>query len=210
MHINLFRYRESLSSAVQLPRLEYSYADMSDIMSEEMLDIHYSKLHQNYINQYNKIQAQKKMTQLVYTPQTEEEILLLFFLGGHLNHSLFWQSFHPSSSKHTPSKRLSTLLSNSFSEGLLNSILNVVTSNKIRGSGWIWLAYNENTELLYLDITMNQDMLSVPVLLNIDMWEHAYFIQYKVDKIDYINKLYSIINWENASNRLDKILDGDE
>ncbi|KAI5189664.1 superoxide dismutase, Fe-Mn family [Nematocida minor] len=204
MHIEFKDYRESLPSAVRLPKLDYTYEEVSSVMITEMLDLHYSKLHQGYIDRYNKAQSSMNLTQLIYTPEKEEEKALLFNLGGFLNHSLFWKSFNPNKETHILSDKLEHLIKKSFQKDLCEEIVDMLP--KIRGSGWIWLTYCKATDLLQLEITMNQDFPNTPILLNIDLWEHAYLIQYKVDKVQYITSLYSILNWKFASERLDRIL----
>ncbi|KAI5138629.1 superoxide dismutase, Fe-Mn family, partial [Nematocida ausubeli] len=186
------------------PRLNYTYEEVSHIMIPEMLDMHYTKLHQGYIDRYNKAQSVMQMTQLIYTPEKEEEKALLFNLGGYLNHALFWKSFSPAEEAHVPSDRLSTLIGNSFPKGLCQEMVEILP--KIRGSGWIWLTYCRTTELLQLETTMNQDFPSTPILLNIDLWEHSYMMQYKIDKVEYIRAMYSALNWKYASERLERIL----
>lgn len=204
MHVEFIKYREALPAVVTLPQLEYTYEEVSHVMIPEMLDLHYTKLHQGYIDRYNKAQATLKMTELVSEPKTEDEKALLFNLGGYLNHCLFWKSFNPKESTHNPSDKLSFLISKSFPKGLFQEIVEILP--KIRGSGWIWLCYSKETELLNLEITMNQDFPLSAVLLNIDLWEHSYMQQYKIDKVQYLTAIFSVLNWESASNRLEEIL----
>ncbi|KAH9386475.1 superoxide dismutase, Fe-Mn family [Nematocida major] len=204
MHTEFVKYRESMPSVVQLPQLDYTYKEMAHVMAPEMLDLHYAKLHQGYIDRYNKAQSTMKMTQLVYTPEKEEEKALLFNLGGYLNHTLFWKSISPKKEFHTPSEKMLSMINASFPRGLCKEMVDILP--RIRGSGWIWVTYSRATELLQLETTMNQDFPKTPVLLNVDLWEHSYLMQYHSDKAKYVTSVYSILNWKFASERLEQIL----
>lgn len=204
MHSNFKAYREDLPLSVKLPELDYSYEDVSSVMMTDMLVFHYKVLHQGYIDRYNKGQSTMKVHSVSRHPTAENEKALLFNLGGYLNHSLFWKSFTPDKKAHAPSSALEVLIKKSFQKDLCEEIVSLIP--RIRGSGWIWLTYSKRTDLLNLCITMNQDFPEEPVLINIDLWEHSFMPQYKTAKDAYVVSLYSIINWQFASERLEAIL----
>ncbi|OAG29735.1 superoxide dismutase, Fe-Mn family [Nematocida displodere] len=196
-------YLEELPKKLERKDLQFTYAEVADVMCEELLMLHFEKLHQGYIDRYNTAIGKMGLSS-IGAPKTDEEEALLFNLGGSINHALFWLSFSPHPSSHQASEALTAQVSKDFGsfEELFDRIVALVP--KIRGSGWIWLMYHPKSATLALEVTMNQAFphQGVP-LLNIDMWEHAYYLQYKVDKIGYLKKLYAILNWKEASHKLE-------
>jgi len=204
MLLEFKEYKEALPEKAVLPELEYSYKEVEELMSEEMLKLHYTKLHQGYIDRYNK-GIEKMKIKSIGEPKTQEEKSLMFNLGGYLNHALFWRSFSPYERNYECSKELGSLVKDAF--GGMEKLFELFESKLplIMGSGWIWLVYNRKTKKLEVEITMNQDFPQEGVLLlNIDMWEHAYYLQYKVDKIKYLKTVCKTLNWRYASERLKK------
>lgn len=205
MHLEFSKYLSNMQE-VSLPPLDYRYNEVSSIMHEEMLDLHYKFLHQGYINRYNKMITAEKIKSLpVKDKYFGRDKVLIFNLGGYLNHSLFWKSFSPKKSDYVMSDEMKKLFEKTFSntKNFTDKILNLLPN--IRGSGWIWLMYIPKNSSLRLRTTMNQNFpLSGIPLLNIDMWEHAYYLQYKVDKVKYVTNIVSTLNWKFASERLAK------
>ncbi|KAI5181470.1 superoxide dismutase, Fe-Mn family [Nematocida sp. AWRm80] len=211
------KYKQALPKQAVLPQLPFEYTDIEAVMNKELLSLHYEKLHQGYIDRYN-AGLQKLKLEKLEDIDTEEEKALLFDLGGYINHSFFWLSLGPKSAhpKEIPtteeppalnsediSTELKDLIQTSFTT-LSNLYKEIAASIKrIRGSGWIWLLYYPKQKRLAIDITMNQDFPTEGVpLLNIDLWEHAYYLQYKVDKLKYLKAVFSILNWKYASERV--------
>lgn len=204
MHLSFRKYREDLPSSTKLPKLDFTYEEVSSTMIPEMLDFHYRELHQGYIDRYNAAQSKMNLSFVQRHPEDEKEKDLLFNLGGFLNHSLFWKSFTPKKEEHVPSERLQTLIKKSFQKDLCEEMVEMIP--RIRGSGWIWLIYCRKTDMLRLTITMGQDFPEEPALLNLDLWEHSFLQQYKKDKKGYVISVFKIFNWKHASERLERIL----
>lgn len=205
MHTEFTKYLYNLPEA-SLPPLDFSYSDVSGIMSEEMLDLHYKHLHQGYIDRYNKAVSEEGIKSIsMEKKHTEKEKVILFNLGGYINHAFFWKSFSPRKEDYEMSKDMQELVQKTFKNinGFTEEVLSLLP--KIRGSGWIWLVYLPCESSLRLEITMNQDFVLTNVpLLNIDLWEHAYYLQYKVDKVTYVKSLIGALNWKFASIRLNQ------
>lgn len=197
-----------LPSSFTLPELPYAYDALKPQINEEVMVLHHTKLHQGYVTRYNDGMKKLGIKKLPESPTCEDEKALLFNLGGHVNHTLFWNSQSPHKTKdegNVCSAELQGLIEKKFGslDGLKEEIDKKVPL--IRGSGWIWLGYCRESKELGLCTTMNQDFpmhrSGVP-LLNIDLWEHAYYLQYKTEKMEYLNKLWEVMNWEYASKRL--------
>lgn len=205
MHLEFGEYAKSLPEKAELPALDFTYGEVSHIMGEEMLKLHYTKLHQGYIDRYNKGRSQSGSS--LGAPKTQAEKSLLFNLGGYINHALFWKSFSPKEEDQKKSPELARVLKESFGDRLYEDIESQLPL--IMGSGWIWLMYSREEKKAFLAVTMNQDFPATGVpLLNIDLWEHSYYLQYKVDKIAYLKAVYSSLNWRYAGERLAKSMAG--
>ncbi len=129
-------------------------------------------------------------------------------LNRHLNHSIFWQNLIPASKgggilgEGDLKKAIESQYGNL--DGLKNAISAV--SVGVQGSGWGWLGFDKVNNKLVVTSTANQDPLHATTglipLLGIDVWEHAYYLQYKNVRPDYLKSIFSVINWNDVSKRL--------
>ncbi|KAK4048209.1 Superoxide dismutase [Mn], mitochondrial [Microbotryomycetes sp. JL201] len=189
-----------------LPKLPYGLADLQPAISEEIMTLHYTKHHQAYVNGINSAseQLQSAVQQDDIKKQIALQAAIKFNGGGHINHSLFWENLTPQSkSKFPESGPLADQVKADF--GSLDELKKVVnaTALGIQGSGWAWLAYDSTTKKLTAVSTPNQDpLLGLTPLLGIDMWEHAFYIDYKNVKQNYLDAIWTVVNWETVANRL--------
>jgi len=186
-----------------LPDLPYAYNALEPHICEEIMTLHHKKHHQTYVNGLNAAEA----SYAAASPRARIQLqsALKFNGGGHINHSLFWKNLTPANSPQAKLKDgpLKTLIDRDFG-GLenLKKELNALTAS-IQGSGWGWLGYDTHKKRLVIETTANQDPLLVAVpLIGIDIWEHAFYIQYKNVKPDYLAAIWHIFNWEEAEKRL--------
>ena len=131
---------------------------------------------------------------------------LKFNGGGHINHSIFWQNLAPKGKGGDINADLLSAINTSF--GSLDNMKNQVSAAAVavQGSGWGWLAYNPKSKLLEAVSCPNQDPLQsttglVP-LFGIDVWEHAYYLQYKNARPDYVKAIWQVANWKDVGKRL--------
>ncbi|XP_008560108.1 superoxide dismutase [Mn], mitochondrial [Microplitis demolitor] len=188
-----------------LPELPYDYKALEPIISAEIMQLHHSKHHATYVNNLNI--AEDKLKEAVAKGDVNTQIALApaikFNGGGHLNHSIFWANLSPSSSKPDAAlmKKIETDFT-SFDE--MKKRLSESTI-AIQGSGWGWLGYNQKDKKLQITTCANQDPLQATTglipLLGIDVWEHAYYLQYKNVRPDYVKAIFDIINWNDVSAR---------
>lgn len=193
-----------------LPELPYAYNALEPCIAEEIMRLHHTKHHQAYVNNFNAALEKFKKAE---SEQNVAEVLFLqkalnFNGGGHLNHSLFWtsllppQDFRPLQEGALFKKIEETWGSfENFEQEWVKSGLG------IQGSGWSWLSYCPQSKHLSLQTTSNQDPLSnlgyIP-LCGIDVWEHAYYLQYKNDRGSYIKALLKCLNWSEIEKRFNK------
>lgn len=191
-----------------LPDLPYDYAALEPVVSREIMELHHSKHHQAYVTNYNA--AEEQLKDAVGKGDASKIIqlsgALKFNGGGHINHSIFWQNLSPKSGK--PSLELTAAIQRDF-QGLDKLKADLKTAAVgVQGSGWAWLGYNKKTGLLQVAQCANQDPLEATTglvpLFGIDVWEHAYYLQYKNLRPNYVDAIWDIVNWEDVSQRFAK------
>ena len=195
----------------QLPPLPYDFNALEPVISAEIMTLHYTKHHQTYINNLNK--ALEQYTEAEHKQDLQTMIALQsaikFNGGGNVNHSIFWTNLAPENKGggEAPTGELADAIDNSF--GSLQNLIDQLSSKAvaIQGSGWGWLGYDKVKSRLELATCDNQDPLSIKglvPLLGIDVWEHAYYLQYKNVRADYVKNLWKIVNWKNVQERYQK------
>jgi len=188
-----------------LPDLPYAYNALEPHICEEIMTLHHTKHHQTYVNGLNAAEEQySKFTAHDVKEKIALQAALKFNGGGHINHSLFWKNLAPESEgggKLQDGALKSAIVKDFGSLDALKKELNAKTA-AIQGSGWGWLGYNKSNKKLEVVTTFNQDpLLSHVPVLGIDIWEHAFYIQYKNVKPDYLNAIWNVINFKEAEKR---------
>ena len=197
-----------------LPDLPYSYDALEPIIDEETMHLHHDKHHQTYVNNAN-----KGLENTEFKNHSAEGLLRIFNelpeeirplvrqnVGGHYNHSLYWQILGGEGGE--PNGQLLQAIEQtfgSFSE-FQQQFLSVATGRF--GSGWAWLVLDENKELEIMS-TPNQNnpiSLGKTPLLTVDVWEHAYYLKYQNKRADYVINLFNIINWDVVNERFEKAI----
>lgn len=197
-----------------LPTLPYAYDALEPSISKQIMELHHSKHHQAYVTNLNK--ALFDLATAVQANDIDKQITLQsainFNGGGHINHSLFWQNLAPASSPEAsrPEESAPTLLAEiSQTWGSLDSFRQAFSAKLlgIQGSGWGWLVKSGegsgDRKALQIVTTKDQDPVPstfVPIF-GVDMWEHAYYLQYLNGKAAYVENIWKIINWRTAEER---------
>lgn len=194
-----------MRTKVTLPELQYDYAALEPIVSREIMEIHHSKHHQAYVTNYNA--AKEQLDEAVAKADTNKIITLQGALrfngGGHINHSIFWKNLSPT--KSSPSDALQQAIIRDF-KSLDNLKAELKTAAVgVQGSGWAWLGLNKKNGHLQVVQCANQDPLQATTgltpLFGIDVWEHAYYLQYKNLRPSYVDAIWDIVNWKDVSER---------
>ncbi|QFQ01578.1 Superoxide dismutase [Mn] [Corynebacterium urogenitale] len=192
----------------ELPQLDYAYDALEPHISGEIMELHHTKHHQNYVNGANaaleKLEAARKDGSIasVVTALSKD---LAFNLGGHTNHSLFWKNLSPNGGGQ-PTGALAEAIDRDFgSFEAFQEHFNGAALG-LQGSGWAVLGYDHIAGRLVVEqMTDQQGNLSVNLtpLLLLDMWEHAFYLQYKNVKADYVKAVWNVFNWEEVSARFE-------
>ena len=189
-----------------LPELPYAYDALEPHISAEIMELHHSKHHQNYVNGANaaleKLEAARKDGSIaaVVTALSKD---LAFNLGGHTNHSLFWENLGPNGGG-KPTGALAAAIDADFGSFEEFQKHFAAAALGLQGSGWAVLAYDKIGERLVLEqMTDQQGNLSIDLvpLLLLDMWEHAFYLQYKNVKADYVAAVWNVFNWDEVAAR---------
>nr|ACZ64205.1 mitochondrial Mn-superoxide dismutase precursor [Phascolosoma esculenta]AFP23124.1 mitochondrial Mn-superoxide dismutase precursor [Phascolosoma esculenta] len=188
-----------------LPDLPYDFNALEPYISHEIMQLHYQKHHQTYVNNLNAVEEQ------IAEATANEDVTRLVALqaafkfngGGHINHSIFWQNLSPEGGEPT-GDLLAAIIRDFDSLENLKSTMSAAAVG-VQGSGWAWLGYCKNTDSLQVATCANQDPLQgttglVP-LFGIDVWEHAYYLQYKNVRPDYVKAIWNVANWKDVAER---------
>jgi Fe-Mn family superoxide dismutase len=200
--------------AFEVPPLPYDYDALEPTIDEQTMHLHHDKHHQAYVDNAN-----KALEGTPWADKTPEQILTVLDelpedkqqavrnnLGGHVNHSLFWEIMSPDGGGE-PSGTLAKAIDDTFEGGLddLKAALNDAGVKRF-GSGWSWLVWDGTGLAVYS--TPNQDSPTlkdfddVP-LLGIDVWEHAYYLNYQNRRPDYLAAWWNVVNWDAVQARYD-------
>ncbi|WP_300081118.1 superoxide dismutase [Propioniciclava sp.] len=193
--------------AYTLPDLDYDYGALEPHISAQIMELHHSKHHQAYVTGANtaleKLAEAREKGEFGAINKLEKD--LAFHLGGHVNHSVFWKNMSPEGGGE-PDGDLAAAIEEFFGgfEGFQKQFNEV--ANGIQGSGWSMLVWDTLGQRLNINQLFDQQG-NLPVgqlpILQLDMWEHAFYLQYKNVKGDYVKAWWNVVNWADVAKRLD-------
>lgn len=191
-----------------LPKLDYAYDALGEYISAAIMKLHHDKHHQTYVDKLNaaidaapalKERPLESLLSDIATLPADVQQAVRNNGGGHYNHTLFWQWMSPDGGGE-PSGEVAKALADKY--GSFQQFVDefTTTSLEVFGSGWCWL--QPNMEII---TTANQDSpimngKSVP-LLGLDVWEHAYYLDYKNKREDYVKAWWNVVNWDFVEDR---------
>lgn len=198
--------------AYELPELPYAYDALEPHIDKETMNIHHTKHHNTYVTNVNNALADqaelqgKSVEELIANLDAVPEAIRTAVRnngGGHANHSLFWQILSPNGGGN-PTGELATAIDAKFGslDAFKEEFAKAATTRF--GSGWAWLSV-ANGEL-EVSSTANQDspiMEGKTPLLGLDVWEHAYYLNYQNRRPDYIGSFWNVVNWDEVSKRFE-------
>mmetsp|Transcript_3434 Transcript_3434/g.7091 ORF Transcript_3434/g.7091 Transcript_3434/m.7091 type:complete len:240 (-) Transcript_3434:1982-2701(-) len=190
-----------------LPDLAYDYNALEPAISAETMELHHSKHHQTYITNLNATleKIHSSMANGDVSGTIALQGALKFNGGGHVNHTLFWENLAPESSFPTGGPLEAAVVARF---GSYEAMVEEVSAKTIavQGSGWGWLTYDPKSKMVDVIALPNQDPLEATTglkpLLGIDVWEHAYYVDYRNVRPSYVKAIWDIINWDAVEARL--------
>lgn len=190
----------------RLPELGYQLTDLAPMMSQQTLSCHYGKHFQTYIDNLNRMVNGSHFEGLNIEDVVRKapEGPMANNAGQVLNHQLFFEQFLPAKNAKMPSGDLLFLIEQSFgSFGKMREAMDNA-AKQLFGSGWVWLTINAEGKMQVLSLPNGDNPLrhGLKPLLTIDLWEHAYYLDYQNCKDKYLENFWLLVNWNVISKRL--------
>lgn len=190
-----------------LPELPYDYSALEPHISGKIMELHHDKHHNTYVNGANtaleKLAAAREAEDLAAINQFSKD--LAFNLGGHTNHSVFWTNMGPDGGGE-PEGELAVAIAENFGSFAAFKKHFSAAATGLQGSGWAVLAWDSiSSRLVIFQLFDQQGNVPVGVtpLLMLDMWEHAFYLDYQNVKADYVKAWWNVVNWQNVAARFE-------
>ncbi len=195
----------------ELPKLGYAYDALEPTIDARTMEIHHTKHHQAYIDNLNKAiegteLAGKTIEEICQTGTDKPAVRNNG--GGHFNHTLFWEILTPGGSKE-PVGNVKTAIENYGGLDKFKTDFSEAAKTRF-GSGWAWLVKNADGSVS-VSSTPNQDNPLMPVadvkgtpVLGLDVWEHAYYLNYQNRRPDYVSAFFDVVNWDKVEELFNK------
>ena len=190
----------------QLPELGYQLTDLAPMMSLQTLSYHYGKHFQTYVNNLNQLIEGGE-----YEGLAIEDIVrkvpagpIANNAGQVLNHQLFFEQFRPEKNAKMPTGELLFLIEQSFGSVYAMCEHMDNAAKALFGSGWVWLAMDDDGKMHVLSLPNADNPLrhGLRPILTIDLWEHAYYLDYQNRKAEYLKNFWLLVNWRVISKRI--------
>ena len=192
----------------ELPNLPYEYDELEPHLDAKTMEIHHTKHHQGYVDKLNAAleghdelkskNIRKLLTEIQEVPEDIKQAVINNG-GGHANHSLFWEVMSPQGGN--PVGEILEAINSKWGDfGTFKEEFKKAALTRF-GSGWAWLVVNKNGELEVMS-TANQDsplMTGNKPILGLDVWEHAYYLNYQNKRPDYVDAFFNVINWTQVN-----------
>lgn len=190
-----------------LPELTYDYAALEPSISGRIMELHHSKHHNAYVGGANtaleKLAEARDNDDFANVNKLEKD--LAFNLGGHVNHSIFWTNMSPDGGD-APTGDLAAAIDDHFGSFEKFRAHFAAVALGVQGSGWAALVWDSIGQKLliqqFFDQQSNFAAGTVPLLL-LDVWEHAYYLDYQNVRADYVKAFWNIVSWDNVQARFE-------
>ena len=192
----------------QLPKLDYNYDAFGKYISKDIMELHYSKHHQTYVDKLNAAIEQapelkgKTIEELLTSLDSAPEAVrrtVRNMGGGHYNHTAFWKYLSPEGGEEPTGELLDGIKAKYGTfQGFVDTFSGQATA--LFGSGWVWLM--PDLSIVMTPLQDNPIMTGGPVpILGLDVWEHAYYLDYTYKRADYVAAWWHVANWHEAAER---------
>jgi superoxide dismutase, Fe-Mn family len=202
-----------------LPKLNFEYSELEPFIDTKTVEIHYSKHHTTYLNKLNELlisypelscMSLELLLQNLDKVPAEIRVAVLNNGGQVYNHNLYWEMITPKNKvEFSNSQKFNDALDKFGSYGAFQKLWTEAGLTQF-GSGWVWLCVNSEGELSIVKtgnaespLTKNMD---VKALMVMDVWEHAYYLNYQNKRADYVANFFEIINWKKVGQKYDELV----
>ncbi|WP_101296060.1 superoxide dismutase [Halegenticoccus soli] len=197
----------------ELPDLPYDYDALEPAIDQRIMELHHDKHHQGYVDGANSaLETLEQMRQSGdYGDIKGVERNLAFNLSGHVNHTVFWENMNPDGGGE-PGGELADALEEHF--GGVDQFKEhfSAAAKGVEGSGWGFLVYDHVADKPLVTMAenhQNQTPQGVTPLLVLDVWEHAYYLQYENGRGEYVDNFWDVVNWDDVAQRYDEAQNAD-
>lgn len=191
---------------IELPDLPYKYDALAPVISKEIMMLHHTRHHLAYVTGANAAMDKLEKARAGEGMEIDFKATmrdLSFHLNGHKLHSIFWSNLRKSKKDNAPSGALLEKINEQFGSFEAFKTEFAGAAKTVEGSGWASLIVVDGD--LHIIQIQNQNLMMVAdatVLLLLDVWEHAYYLDYKNDRGKYVDSFWSIVNWDDVASRL--------
>jgi superoxide dismutase, Fe-Mn family len=197
----------------ELPPLPYDYDALEPTIDARTMEIHHGKHHQAYVDNLNKAidgtewdnhPIEQLLGALLDIAPDDKQAAVRNNGGGHANHSLFWQIMKPGGGGE-PDGELAQAIGDAW--GGVDGLKTAMNDNGVKrfGSGWSWLVWDGTGLAVYSTSNQDSPLLQDDVpLLGIDVWEHAYYLNYQNRRPDYLSAWWDVVNWDEVARRFEE------
>lgn len=190
----------------ELPDLPYSYDALAPVISKEIMTLHHTRHHLAYVTGANAAMDKLEKARAGEGMEIDYKAVmrdLSFHLSGHKLHSIFWQNLQKPRKENSPTGPLLDKINEQFGSFTAFQAEFSGAAKSVEGSGWAALV--KDGDDLHVVQIQNHNLLGIAetkILLLIDVWEHAYYLDYSNDRGKYVDSFWSIVNWSDVSTRL--------
>lgn len=190
----------------ELPQLPYEYGALAPVISEEIMKLHHDKHHMAYVTGAN---AALEKLEKARAGEMEIDIKavlrdLSFHVNGHLLHQMFWENMRAPQENNVPTGMVAEKITEQFGSFEAFSKQFSAAAKAVEGSGWALLVADEKKNLFIIQIEKQNFMFiaGFTPILGVDVWEHAYYLDYKNDRGAYVDAWWKLVNWDDVARRL--------
>jgi Fe-Mn family superoxide dismutase len=190
----------------ELPKLDYAYDALEPVVSARIMQLHHSKHHAGYVNNANlaieKLEKHANGDNSIDVASVVKS--LSFNLNGHLMHEIFWKNMRPVKENNAPSGKMLDAINKNFGTFEAFKKQFEIVANSVEGSGWAVLASDDEQNLFVIQVEKHNLMhlAGFKPILVLDVWEHAFYLQYENKKADFVSNFWKIVNWDDVNSRL--------
>ena len=194
----------------ELPPLPYAYNALEPYISEEIMRLHHDKHHNAYVNGANAALERLEKQRRGESQENVRAILrdLSFNLSGHKLHSVFWPNMAPQGKGGgKPGGAIADQINKDFGSFETFKKQFSDAAKTVEAVGWAILTYDPEADTLLIYQVEKQNFMHpphLPLLLTLDVWEHAYYLQYKNDRASYVENWWAVVNWDDVDKRFSK------
>ena len=194
----------------EVPQLPYAYGALEPYISEQIMKLHHDKHHLAYVNGAN---AALEKLEKARNGEIQIDIKAIlrdysFNYDGHVLHSFFWTNMAPSGKGGGQAGgSVADRINKDFGSYDKFKLQFTEAAKTVEGSGWALLLYDKEADQLVLTQIEKQNVMhlaGLPILLGLDVWEHAYYLQYWNDRAKYVESWWNVVNWDDVENRFRK------